>query len=240
MIMALDDPNSVQLTAALGDMSDTDMNEDWNGPWPSRYIARVIDFKEVVVGQDPELHACFRDNLPAQPLPAGGITQAIKDLFKPIVLLPNPLASRAAAAGAGAAAAAALADGYLRSPLDLEVLQEPAYIIFILGRPANLYFRPGVKAITHKNGQDRPHYGALRHIRASATTYEDSEIGLDDCVIISFIAYPPQAPVMPPPPEFRYAHGFTLHVRLRQPPDSDNNPRVLDIDIDPDIRYPGQ
>src|ERR1044072_449421 len=124
MIMALDDPNSVQLTAALGDMSDTDMNEYGNGPWPSRYIARGIDFKEVVVGQDPELHACFRDNLPAQPLPAGATPEAIKDRYKPIVLLPNPLASRAAAAGAGAAAAAALADGYLRSPLDPQRAEE--------------------------------------------------------------------------------------------------------------------
>lgn len=235
--MALDDPNSVTLAAAAADTDDNDMNEDWNGPWPTRYIARIIDFKEVpvVVGQDPELHACFRAELAPQPLPPGGIIDAIRGLFTSTPSGLNPLLTSRMTA-----AAEATGGGYLRSPLDLEVFQEPTYIVYILGRPSNMYFRPDEKAIVHKNPQDKPHYGALRHIRASATTYEDNEKGLEDCVIVSFIAYPPQAPTVPPPPDFSYAHGFTLRVRLRQPADSHGNPRVLDIDIDPDIRYPGQ
>lgn len=236
--MALDDPATSVALAALVDAGENDMNDDWNvdsqGPWPTRFIVRIIDLKEVpvIVGQDPELHACFRDNLPPQPLPAGGITQAIKDLFKPNPPISNPfLVPRSSTAEFERA--------YPRTPLDLELLGEPIYVVYILGRPTNMYFRPDVKALTHKNPQDKPYYGALRHIKASATTYEEDEFGPEDCVIVSFIANPPEPPTMPPPPEFSYRHGFNLHLRLTQPA-SGGSPRALDIDIDPDIRYPGQ
>jgi len=236
--MALDDPTTGVTLAAPADADENDMNDDWNedlqGPWPTRFIVRIIDLKEVpvIVGQDPQLHACFRTNSAPQSLPAGGITQAIKDLFKSIPPVPNPLLVPRSSTAESAVA-------YPRSPLDLILLGEPIYVVYVLGRPTNMYFRPEVKALTHKNVQDKPYYGALRHIKATETTYQDDEFGLDDCTIISFIANPPEPPAMPPPPEFNYRHGFNLHLRLTQPP-SGTSPRALDIDIDPDIRYPGQ
>jgi len=233
--MALEDPNSVKPAAAAADIGDYDMNEDWTGTYPARYIIRIIDIKEVTPpGGEPELQACFRAHSPPAPLPAGGIVEAIQNLYKPNVLAPDALLPSGSTATANAL-------GYFRSPLDLELLGAPTYVVYILGKPANMYFRAGAKAITHKeNLQDKVYYGALRHIQASATTYNASEIGFDGCRIISFIADPPEPPAMPPPEEWGYAHGFNLHLRFTQPPDSDNNPRVLEIDIDPDIRYPGQ
>ncbi|HWT13711.1 MAG TPA: nucleotide synthetase [Allosphingosinicella sp.] len=217
--MALDDPINTQFALAESAIS-SDVQEDWGGPWPTRFVIRTIDLVEVQVavgGQVvTQLQAFFRNHTLAQALPATGIAQAIKD----------------AVGGSLVPVASSLAESP-RTPLDLEVKDEPLYIVFILGKPSNMTFNPLRKAISHKNLDDRDRYGNLRHVKATATSYEEDEEGLSDCRIAYFVAYPPA------PPASNYKHGFNLNVRLLQPPNLDGSPRWLDIQIDPDVRYPG-
>ncbi|HMG47872.1 MAG TPA: nucleotide synthetase [Allosphingosinicella sp.] len=231
--MALDDPQrTAALATAAADDDPLKIREDWTGPVPAYFLVRTIDLKEVPVAYGgqvvTELHAMFRDQTSVQPLPAQGITQAIKDIVR----------------GGGPAPGllfAAQPSTYAQTPLDLELLGgTPTYIILILGKPFNMRFNPDRKGVRHKELDDRQFYGGLRHVKVTATTYEESERGLDDCAIVYFVANPPAPPSVPPPPEYSYRHPFDLNVRLRQPDGADQKPRALDLVIDPDIRYPGQ
>jgi hypothetical protein len=110
------------------------------------------------------------------------------------------------------------------SPIDLVLTGEPTFVIYVLGDPANARFNPGLKAMTHKSALDRGYYGRLRHVTAAG----ESAAAVDDCQVIYFVASPPA------PDETPYRHRFNLNVRYEQ-----DARQVLDIEIDPDIRYPG-
>ncbi|HEV2816847.1 MAG TPA: nucleotide synthetase [Allosphingosinicella sp.] len=230
--MALDDPQTTAaFVAAAEEAGEFEIKEDWTGTLPTDFLVRTIDLKEVQVASGgqvvTELHAMFRDLAPAQQLPPEGITQAIKNVVRGGAPAPNFFFATQPAS-------------YLQTPLDIELLGgAPLYIVLILGKPFNMRFSPGKKGVTHKE-DDREFYGGLRHVKVTATTYEESEDWLDDCAIVYFIANPPAPPSLPPPEEYNYRHPFNLNVRLRQPDGSDQKPRALDLVIDPDIRYPGQ
>lgn len=218
--MALNDPtvttDTMTATPAAFDPGDAsiEMREDWdNRPWPTRYIVRTIDLVEVQVASGslvvPELRPFFRENTAPQDLPPQGIQQVIRDNA-----VPGPTTGT-------------------YTPIDLVLEGDPVFVVFVLGKPNNMRFHPDNKGITHKNPDDRLHYGYLRHAKVTGGNYEEDESSLDDCRIIYFIA----DPLYPPQPT--YKHGFNLNVRLLQPPAQNGTPRFLDVVIDPDVRYPG-
>jgi len=185
------------------------MLDDWTPPNPARYVVRTIDIKRV----GTELIASFRDSGYVQNLGTQDIRDVVRGLV-PVTLSGPELSAPGASP---------------TTPLDLQLKNYPTYVIFVLGEPSNMRFNPDKKAMSHKNRDDRNNYGRLRHVIA---TREDED-PLDDCRVVYFVAKPLS------PPATDYKHGFNLNVRLDQGLDQDGNARALDIEIDPDIRYPG-
>jgi hypothetical protein len=228
--MALNDPNVAAMAAAALDpaVEDLSIKEDYQGTWPGRYVIRIVDVKEVNVvvnGQIvSELHASFRNSDLSVTIPGGGMDAVLSQLAQ--ALGPDNFST---------IPGATVTTSY--SPLSLQIKDSPAYVIFVLGAPSNIRFSPTKKALTHKNPDDRDRYGRLRHVIPSGTTsFREEEDALDDCRIAYFVANPPG-----PGPSLTqqdYQHGFDFNVRLRQNVPNEE-PRGLEIKIDPDIRYPG-
>ncbi len=221
MATALKEPRDAPENRPATDGTDNeraDMHEEWAGDWPERYVVREIDFNMA----DNSLQFSFRNSDLAQPLPAGGIAEVIDGLRGPA---PAP------AAFFGAAAAAAARE----TPLDLNVIGTPIYIIFALSEPKNMTFSSRLKAMTHKKSADRDYYGGLRHVTAT----EESKDPLPGCKLIYFAVDPPvENP--PVPPDDKYQHGFNFNVELEQDPKEPGGPkRIIELSIDPDVRHPG-
>lgn len=237
--MARNDPDGAP-TSAAAPSTLSDMRQIWEGKAPERYLIRVIDIEEVRTSDGPELRASFRDPGDPQELPAGGIKQAIQEAARKT----GPKRSFLSRAKVIVARAKAIFKGPTTSPLDIALYGDPIIVVFILARPINLRFSPLVKALTHKNPADRERYGGLKHVTLARGEYYESSKELEDCRIVYFVAAPPPNPSAPlkPPPDYEYKHGLNLNVRLNHPPEGDKakTRRVLDIMIDPDIRYPGQ
>lgn len=204
-------------TSSLGD--DFPIAEEWTGTEPNRYIFREIDF---AIDTNGHLQFFFLNPGLARPLPPGGIDEVVDDLLAepPFPSLPNLLESPATTR--------------FETPLDLNVKDSPAFVIYRLRRVRNMLYIPGIHAITHKDQNDAPRYGRLRHINDQQRTYQP----LGDSKLVYFVADPPATPLPPLPPPPYYRHSFNLKVRLIQTPHTNGQMRVLDIPIDPDIRNP--
>ena len=189
----------------------TEMAEQWNGPAPTRYVVREIEFKVV----DRRLLFSYRNDSKAQDLPKGGIATVAKALCRPAAAV----AVRAAPVPSLAAAP--------QTPLDLELQGDPIFIILKLAEPVNMTFSANRKAVTHKNDGDRSHYGRLRHVNRKG---QESAAPLAGCRLVYFVAAPPAG---------NYQHGFNFNVDLEQDPGVDGTRRMLPLSIDPDIRFPG-
>jgi len=177
---------------------------------PTRYAIREIGFSMI----NGKLQFAFKSNDLAQNLPAGGIDEVVAGL-----LVPPPVMSASVFAAFAAPPAPT-------TPLDLDVAKGPIWLIYMLSEPGNMRFSAALKAMTHKEVKHRPFYGHLRH----ATAAGPSSRPLADCRLIYFAAAPPAG---------SYRHGFNINVELDQDPDSNGNPRVLPMEIDPDVRHPG-
>ena len=185
---------------------------DMNPDWPDPLPYRYVVRTIDINTIGGRLLASFRNSSPPQQVPGGGIGEVLDELLQNQPL--NAFLALGAAPG---------------SPIDLVLTGEPTFVIYMLGDPDNARFHPGLKAMTHKNVLDRGYYGRLRHV----TTAGESALPVDDCQLIYFVASPPQ------PDETPYRHRFNLNVRFEQVPSRLGSPQVLDIEIDPDIRYPG-
>jgi hypothetical protein len=201
---------SFALDADLQHNDRFEMNEDWPYALPDRYIVRTIDI-QIVGGR---LLASFRNTMPPQQVPVG---EDIGDVIDALLgqQPANALPIRGSAPG---------------TPIDLVLTGDPVFVIYILGDPDNAKFNPELKAMTHKNKQDFDNYGRLRHVNAAGEFAKPA----DDCQLIYFVASPPR------PEETPYRHRFNLNVRFAQDPTPSGEDQVLDVEIDPDIRYPGQ
>lgn len=236
--MARNDPDEGAPILAAASVNPTEMRQIWTGATPTRCLIRIIDIEEFQTSDGPELRASFRDPGEAEKLPAGGIEQAIREAES----YAQPKRKLGARFKRVIVRVKAFFTGAVLSPLDIALFGDPTIIVFFLARPANLRFSPLVKALSHKNPDDRPGYGGLMHVTLADGKYYESAEPLEDCRIAYFVCQPPLNPSdpLPPPPEYNFKHGLNLNVRLNHPTDDDGTRRALDIMIDPDIRYPGQ
>jgi hypothetical protein len=212
--------NAAAANAVQSIGSDTPMNADPFDPLPSRYVIRDIGYE---IDESGSLQFLFRNPGRAMPfLPGDGIDNVIALLtnpqFQPSV---ENYLSLVAAAGQ-------------ESPLDINLQDTPAYIIFRLPRNGNLYFAPGIPALTHKNANDAPFCAELRHVGVFGATVNAG----DGCKLLYFMAKPKTSGE--PPTTDEYRHSLNIKTRLLQKPHYGSSvPRILDIVIDPDIRHPG-
>ena len=186
-----------------------DMSKEWAHGDPQRYVYRDISYKVDAFGG---IQFCFRNSTLAAPLGDKTIVEIVNELPQ--------------SGGAGFIAAAAEPP---ETPLDIGVKGDPIYIIYRIARPSNMTFHPERKALSHKKEGPRSRYGRLRHaVAGQEHTYEPKK----DCKIVYFACKPEAGD---------YRDGLNLRVRLQQEarPDSPDVPRVLDLEIDPDIRFPG-
>ncbi|HMG47873.1 MAG TPA: nucleotide synthetase [Allosphingosinicella sp.] len=228
--MARNDPDG----GAPAPASLTDMRQIWDGAEPKRCLVRIIDIQQVKTAAGPELRASFRNPRPAQKLVGGDIAKAIADAVRAA----GPPRGFIARAKAAVARTKAFFAGPILSPLDIELRGQPTVVVFILGQPSNMRFNPTVMALTHKNPADRDGYGRLMHVGPTQDGYDATAAPREGCRIVHFVADPPREPPQPEP--YKYKHGFNINVRLEHPSERDGTRRVLDLIIDPDIRYPGQ
>jgi len=236
--MARNDPDDGAPILAAASVNPSEMRQIWTGAVPKRCLIRIIDIEEFQTRDGPELRASFRDPGEAEPLPAGGIEQAIREA----AVNAEPKRKLVAGIKRAIVRVKAFFTGAVLSPLDIALFGDPTIIVFFLARPANLQFSPLVKALSHKNPADRAGYGGLMHVSLANGGYYASAEPLEDCRIVYFVCQPPPNPAdpLPPPESYAYKHGLNLNVRLNHPTDADGTRRALDIMIDPDIRYPGQ
>lgn len=218
MATALREWNEAQADAAefldLG--ADVPVSAEWAGLPPVRYVIREIDFR--IAPEDNSLQFFFVNPQPPQPLPIGGI-----DAVTAGILSPPAVGGGGEAEGDPAAPA---------TPLDVELRDSSCYIIYRLAKARNMRFAPTAKAMTHKSGTIEGRYGFLRHVNGDGASIEP----LDDSKLIYIAAEPPAGV---PPRE--YADQFNFKLRLSQHRATANSPpRILDLVLDPDIRYPGQ
>lgn len=198
---------------------DIDMREDWVHPaLPLRFAFREIDFR---IDSKGHLQFGFRNSDRAEPL-NGRTIEEIVDTFRSTLAPPdgspllNPFVSTT------------------QTPLDLQVGSDPVngdpiYIIYRFFKPRNITFSPTRKAMSHKNGDAVDRYGLLRHVGAAGP---GTAAPAADCELIYFACVPKNVD---------YQDGFNLRVQLEQEPHlgPPPTPRILDIEIDPDIRFPG-
>lgn len=194
------------------------VQEGWSYPTlPLRYVFREIDF---YLDGNGHLQFCFRNSGLAQPLDGLTIEQVASGFRAPPRPEPEFLL-------------AAALDEPPQTPLDLQVWGDPIYIIYRLFGPRNMTFNAGLKAVSHKNGEAQNRYGLLRHLGpAGAGSIEP----VADCELIYFACVPKN--VNP------YRDRFNLNVVLEQAPIPAGPGgvavrRVIEIEIDPDIRFPG-
>lgn len=184
----------------------------WAGPLPERYVVREIEFK-VASGR---LQFVYRNQCRAKPIPLGGPLELASQLC------PSPPAAGVARPIRVPAAKVP------QTPLDLDVTGAPLLILLKLARPGNMSFSATAAAVTHKSSDDMGCYGRLRHVTADGF---ESIAPVAGCRLVSFIAMPPAG---------NYRHGFNFNIDLEQDPGPDEDqPRLLPIVIDPDVRHPG-
>ena len=197
---------------SLGD--DAPILETWNDPDPVRYIYREIDFK---IDGDGFLQFYFLNPALAVDFGPGETIDTVVAGMGPFVPFAPP-GMAAAAPSTGPA-----------TPLDINLQNTSAYVIYRLRPSRNMFFAPRLAAITHKNMNDQSYCAQLRHVNAAGPSVN----GLDDSKLVYLKAKPGADPN-------NYAHSFNLKVRLLQAPHYGSPwPSVLDIVIDPDIRHPG-
>jgi hypothetical protein len=179
------------------------------GVEPDRYIVREISF----LMDSDGLQFLYKDSRPAQPLLEGTIDP----------IIPRFTASIPATIGlTGAGLETA------ETPLDLGVTGGPTYLIFKLDPRLNWRFSRTERAISHKKGEHAQYYGGLRHVAEDGSASEEP---IDNCRLVYLVAAPPAG---------EYRHGFNFNVELIQKPHfGEDEPRILPIMIDPDIRFPG-
>ncbi len=197
-----------------------DMSSGWQGDLPKRYVHRDVSF-------DPdggELQFLFLNHDRAKPL--GG-----KTIEKIVEELPKPVRSSFLKTWLRSILDLLFMSARPETPFDLgiEGKTEPIFVIFRIVGPSNMVFHPSKAAMVHKELTGEERYGLLRHVIAGA----HSEAAKPDCRIIRFACRPPNIR--------DYHDGFYMRVRLAQRahPERPTDPRYLDIDIDPDIRFPG-
>ena len=201
---------------SLGDDAAFDMTPF--DPLPDRYVIRDIDY-EVDAGS---LQFFFRNPGLALPLPAGGIDEVISLLMRP-QFQPSVENFLSLIASSGP-----------QTPLDIELKNKSAYIIFRLPSAGNMYFAPRVAALSHKAAGDFGYTARLMHVGPFGPESDP----VDGCKLIYFMARPRLAG--DPPATDPYCHSLNIKTRLLQKPHFGTPlPRVLDIVLDPDIRYPG-
>lgn len=187
-------------------------NDDMNNSWAHDDPERYV-YRDISYKVDAfgGIQFCFRNSTLAAPMGNKTIKEIVEGL---------PPAD-----GAGFVAAAAEPP---ETPLDIRVKGDPIYIIYRIARPSNMTFHPERKALSHKQEGPRSRYGRLRHVTGQGHNYEPGT----DCKIVYFACKPDAGD---------YRDGLNLRVRLQQEsrPDSPDVPRVLDLEIDPDIRFPG-
>jgi len=204
---------AVAQTATFGSLGDdAPILPAWGDPLPQRYVFREIDYELDANGY---LQFLFRNPGLALPVGAGGIDEVIA------MLMNQPLSP----AIESFFKVASTADR--ETPLDVKLKNSSAYIIYRLARNRNMYFAPDVPAVTHKDEDDQPYCGELKHVGLFGPDVDP----VDGCRLIYFMAKPRA---------IDYAHSLNFKVRLLQKPHFGSPlPRVLDIVLDPDIRHPG-
>jgi len=207
---------------------DIDMKAGWSDdlyPRPERFVFREIDFR---IDPNGHLQFGFRNADKAEPLNGRTIEDVVEG-YRPTL----PLVSQALAGLPGANALAILdfLTSTTRTPLDLDVTGYPIYVIYRFFKPRNITFSPFRKALSHKNGDAQDRYGLLRHV-GPAGSGAPSESWVDNCELVYFGCVPKTGD---------YEDGFNLRVQLEQEPHlgPPPTPRLLDLEIDPDIRHPG-
>jgi hypothetical protein len=201
MATALREP--VRAAAAAAPRNDhAPMNEAWDGPLPTRYVVREIDFNMI----DGDLQFSFRNHDLAEDLPAGGVDDIIAGL-----LAPPPSAALAPSLFAAAAP---------HTPLDLDI-QTPLFVILTLSEPKNMRFSAQLKGMTHKNSDDSDYYGHLRHVNDAA----QSAAPLGACKLIYFIASPPAG-------AYQHGFNFNVDLDQEPGPGGEPRSLPITIDPD--------
>jgi len=176
---------------------------------PERYIVREMSF----LMDSDGLQFLYKDSALAWPLPEKKIDPVIPRFTRPV----SPMIGLS---GAGLATA--------ETPLDLSITGGPAFLIFKLDPRLNWRFSQSLPAITHKKEADSACYGGLTYVDQHGV-YSDSPIA--ECRLVFLVT---------DPPEGDYRHGFNFNVELIQKPHvGQYEPRILPVEIDPDIRFPG-
>ncbi len=184
---------------------------------PKRYVVREISF----LMDSDGLQFLYKDSTTGRRIAAPNEFDAV---------VPQMQATSFPAAlgltGAGLATA--------ETPLDLaleggeEEGKGPAFLMFRLDPRLNWRFSRDEPAVTLKDSAHDQFYGDLTYIDAEGGYHGEP---VDECRLIFFKADPPLG---------NYRHGLNFNVELIQKPHvGDDEPRVLPITIDPDIRFPG-
>lgn len=184
---------------------------------PERYVIREISF----LMDSDGLQFLYKDSTTGRRIAAPDEIDAI---------VPQLTATAFPAAlgltGAGLATA--------ETPLDLALQggdgdgRGPAFLMFKLDPRLNWRFSRTEPAVTLKQAEHDQFYGGLTYVDVAGDYHQEP---IDECRLVFFKANPPAAP---------YRHGLNFNVELIQKPHvGDDEPRVLPITIDPDIRFPG-
>lgn len=202
-------------SGATAAASGPDMGSGWpNYPDPLRYVHRDLI---LAMDSNGELQFRFDNTDPAQPLGNRTIQQIVDSLPPARSILSE--------------------DGTMQlapplSPLDIRVRPNgpPIFIILRIAGPGNMDFNPEKKALSHKGSTGHDRYGNLRHVHGPGDHRVDPA---PDCKVIYFACKPGTSDP--------YNDGLNIRVRLRQKPHlgPPPEPRILDLEIDPDIRFPG-
>jgi hypothetical protein len=197
---------------------------------PERYVVREISF----LMDSDGLQFLYKDSTQGMRIPQeGGMRAVVPDLTDTV--FPATLGLK----GAGLATA--------ETPLDLALEggeAGPAYLVFKLDPRLNWRFSRNEPAITLKNEEHCQFYGDLTYAELRGNDRNDVDLvkevelagngnntRVENCRLVYFKANPPAG---------EYKHGFNFHVELIQRPHfGSDEPRILPIIIDPDIRFPG-
>lgn len=191
-----------------------DVQWGWSQPTlPLRFVFREIDFH---IDSSGHLQFAFRNSGLAERLDGRSIEAVAATYRSPAQPEPELMVASAL-------------EEPPQTPLDLGVTGDSIYVIYRLFGPRNITFSPSKKAVSHKNGADQGRYGLLRHL---GPTGAGSIAPVADCELIYFACMPRAG---------TYRDRFNLNVELEQTPIPGNPPvrRIIELEIDPDIRFPG-
>jgi hypothetical protein len=184
---------------------------------PARYVVREISF----LMDSDGLQFLYKDSTTGREIPEpDGIESVVPQLTA--TTFPASLGLT----GAGLTTA--------ETPLDLALEggggngKGPAFLVFKLDPRLNWRFSRTEPAVTLKDAGHDQFYGGLTYVDADGRNHESP---LEECRLVFFKADPPAG---------SYRHGLNFNVELIQKAHlGDDEPRVLPITIDPDIRFPG-